>query len=113
MDLSAGADAVIVVWPLFILLMVMVVVPFVTIFLYKKRILQSRIVIFNAILNVLFYIMYFYECSTIATQLQGTVSYKIPVLIIPVAVILLSVVAFRRIWQDEMLIRSLNSNRIR
>lgn len=112
-DTLPGKEALMVVWPLFILLIVMVLVPFVTIFMYKKRMLQIRMTIFSSILDVLFFVLYFYECSTIAREIQAEVSYKPVALIIPVVAILLNIIAIRKIGQDEMLIRSLNSNRIR
>lgn len=111
-DLMGNSDAI-VVWPLFIMLIVMVIVPLVTIFLYKKRMLQIRLAIFSAVLEALFYILYFYECHTISQQLQAVCSYKIAALLIPVCTIVLNIIAIRKIGQDEMLIRSLNSNRIR
>ena len=109
----ATGDAEVVAWPLFIALIVMVIIPLITIFLFKKRMLQIRLTIFGSVLNALFYILYFYECHVISSELNAAANYKIAPLLIPVFAILLNLFAIRRIGQDEMLIRSLNSNRIR
>lgn len=103
-----------VVWPLFILLMVMILVPLATIFLYKKRMLQIRLTIFSSVLDALFYGLFFYELSSIQKMIQPQMPTSFGwVLIMPALAIVLNIVAIRRIGQDEMLIRSLNSNRIR
>lgn len=48
-------------WDLFIVLMLMFILPLVTIFLYKNRKLQLRMLIYTAILNVLYYGLFFYD----------------------------------------------------
>ncbi|MEG1585522.1 MAG: DUF4293 domain-containing protein [Bacteroidales bacterium] len=103
-----------VVWPLFIMLIIMILVPLVTIFMFKKRMLQIRLTIFSSILCVLFYGLFFYEISAIHKIINPSlISYNYWVLALPLVCIILNLLAIRRIGQDEMLIRSLNSNRIR
>ncbi|MEG0947903.1 MAG: DUF4293 domain-containing protein [Bacteroidales bacterium] len=103
-------------FPLLIMLAVMVLVPLIAIFLYKKRMLQIRVTIFSSILNALFYALFFYEYSSIMKSLP--VGEYMPtsfgwVLVCPAIAIIFNILAIRKIGQDEMLIRSLNSNRIR
>lgn len=100
-------------WPLFIMICVMILVPFIAIFLFKKRMLQIRVLIFSSVLNALFYGLVFFEVSSLLKALPGAqVSYGW-VLVCPAVAIVLNILAIRKIGQDEMLIRSLNSNRIR
>ncbi|MGL4293415.1 MAG: DUF4293 domain-containing protein [Bacteroidales bacterium] len=107
-------QAELVLWPLFIMLIIMVIVPVVTIFLYKKRMLQIRLCIFSSVLNALFYALFFYEITVVQKQMAGIqFVYQYWVLVIPAVAIFFNILAIRKIGQDEMLIRSLNSNRIR
>lgn len=48
-------------WDIFIVLMLMFILPLVTIFLYKHRKLQLRMLIYTAILNVLYFGLFFYD----------------------------------------------------
>ena len=102
-----------VVWPLFILLLIMIIIPFITIFLYKKRMLQIRACVLSSVLNILFYGLFFYEAINIGKELNAQINYNAIVLILPAISILLNLLAIKKIGQDEMLIKSLNSNRIR
>ena len=103
-----------VVWPLFILIIILTVLPLTTIFLFKKRLLQMRFCIFESILNVLFYVLFFYELKGITNQMDEAItSYNVYILPLPLVAIIFNLLAWKRIGQDEMLIKSLNSNRIR
>jgi hypothetical protein len=106
---AATGEAVGVCWTLFIVAIVMIVVPLATIFLFKRRMLQIRLAIFASILNALFYGLFFYEAS----QVEGASIGYGWVLVAPVLAIVCNILAIRKIGQDEMLIRSLNSNRLR
>lgn len=112
-NIAPGNDSSHVMWPLFITTLVMLITPLVTIFFYNKRLLQMRLTVFSAVLSALYYALYFYTCHSIAKALEASVDYKVLPLIIPVCAIALFIAAFRKIGHDEMLIRSLNSNRIR
>lgn len=78
---------------------------FIVIFLYKKRILQIRILGFTIILllglvGVMFYFLY-------AAFEGAEVVFKIP-MVLPVIAVILDYLAIRAIGKDEALIRSLN-----
>lgn len=106
-------QATVVSWAIFAMVCVMVLVPLIAIFLFKKRLLQIRVAIFSSILNVLFYGLMFFEISSLLKALPGAeVSYAWT-LICPAVAIIFNILAIRKIGHDEMLIRSLNSNRIR
>ncbi len=103
-----------VIWPLLIIVIVMAVLPLATIFFYNKRMLQIRITTFSIVLELLFALMMWYEASSI-TELISASAYQynwMVLAVVPVSVIL-NIMAIKRIGQDEMLVRSLKSNRLR
>ena len=48
-NMMNNGEAEIMFWPLFILLIIMMMIPFATIFLFKKRLLQVRLTVFSSI----------------------------------------------------------------
>ena len=112
-SLTDADAAPVMAWPLFILLCVMVLVPFITIFLYNRRMLQVRMSIFSSVIDAMFYALYFYECYQVADRLSAETTYRILPLLFPVLAIILNVLAIRNIARDEMTIRALNSSRLR
>jgi len=75
------------------------------IFLYKKRILQIRILVFTIILLLGLFGMFFYFTYT---GFDGaSVAFKVPVAF-PIIAVILDWLAIRAIGKDEALIRSLN-----
>lgn len=81
-------------------------IPAVSLFLYKKRMLQIRFNIFNSILLfalqgfIIYYIVKFYTAPPLF-------KFSIPS-VFPVISLIFSVLAIRGILKDELLIRSLN-----
>ena len=78
------------VWELFIVLLLMVALPLVNIFLYKKRKVQLRVLIYTIVLNVLYYGLFFWECSRLKGDVAalsqggvGDVHYNIMMLVMP------------------------------
>ena len=79
-------------WGLFALTAIIAIIALVTIFLYKKRILQIRLCVFNALLG----------------DMEGvSVSVKIA-LSFPLVNLILDYLAIRNIGADEALVRSLD-----
>jgi hypothetical protein len=77
-------------------------IPAVSMFLYKKRILQMRFNIFNSILLVAlqgFIVYYIVQGKGFIFTVQS---------IFPVISLILSILAIRNIIKDELLIKSLN-----
>jgi hypothetical protein len=81
-------------------------IPAISLFLYKKRMLQMRFNIFNSILLValqgfiIYYIIpYLGQENTFKFTIQS---------IFPVVSLILSILAIRNILKDELLIKSLN-----
>ena len=90
-------------WGLFALTAIIAIIALVTIFLYKKRILQIRLCVFNALL-----ILGFYGFFALKGDMEGaSVSVKIA-LSFPLVNLILDYLAIRNIGADEALVRSLD-----
>lgn len=105
--LTEGSEVNIMFWPLFILIVIMMLIPFATIFLYKKRLLQVRLCVFSSILNALFYVLFYFELSTVLKVMPGAiVNYYYPALAVPLCCIVLNIISIKKIMQDEILVKS-------
>ncbi len=93
--------------PLTILFGLIVLISFITIFLFKKRILQIRLTIFNTVLmlgsvGLLTYIVYqFAEADSYLVEFKIFCSF-------PLITIILAYLTIRAIGKDEALVRSLD-----
>jgi hypothetical protein len=102
----AASEIVYPTWGLFVLAALMSLLALVTIFLYKKRMLQIRLCLFNAVLMLGFYAFFAYLIVVIKQQLDISVSVRIA-LSFPVICLILDYLAIRNIGADETLVRSL------
>jgi hypothetical protein len=93
-------------WGLFILVALISLLALITIFLYKKRMLQIRLCIFNAILMLGFYGFFAYLIVVMKQQSDVSISVRIA-LSFPVICLILDYLAIRNIGADETLVRSL------
>ena len=95
-------------WALFAIQMVSAVIALATIFLYKKRMLQIRLSLFNMILLIGYYV----TLAIFVYMLKEDNSF-IPAwsVCLPFVSIILNWLAIRAIGKDEALVRSLNSLR--
>ena len=84
---------------------VIALLHFITIFLYKKRILQIRILVFSVVLLLGLFGLFFYF-SYVGFD-GAKIAFKIPVAF-PLVAVILDYLAIRAIGKDEALIRSLN-----
>lgn len=91
--------------PLLIFVGIITLLHLVAIFLFKKRILQIRILVFSIILLLGLFGMFFY--FTYSGFDGAKVAFKIPVAF-PLVALILDWLAIRAIGKDEALIRSLN-----
>lgn len=94
-------------YPLIILLAIIMLISLVTIFLYKRRILQMRISFINILLMLGYVGLCYYYIKTFDKQLEGFVHYKVT-MILPLISIILTYLAIRAIGKDEALIRSVD-----
>ena len=93
--------------PPIILLVLTVLISFLSIFLFKKRILQMRLNFINLILILGYLGLNYYYIHSFSNQLNGMVSYKITAAFPLVAVVLIFL-AIKSIGKDEALIRSMD-----
>lgn len=95
-------------WGLFALTAIIALVAMVTIFLYKNRILQIRLCVFNALLMIGFYAY----VAFLVWRWQGEVpemQWQLKLgLAFPVIALILDYLAIRNIGADEALVRSLD-----
>lgn len=96
-------------WAMAVLQVVMGVVALVTMFLYKKRSLQMRLSVFNVILMGSSYLLYGYYYWLIRQYIDELMFLDVTVATaFPLVSLILTVLALRAIWKDEVLVRSLN-----
>ena len=90
---------------IFIFIPLVALLHFIVIFLYKRRIIQIRILVFSSVLLIGLFGVFFY--FTYAGFDGAKVAFKIPV-IFPIIAVILDYLAIRGIGKDEALVRSLN-----
>jgi hypothetical protein len=95
-------------WPVFILIMVLALLTFFNIWLYRKRKLQIRICVYSIILAFgVIGMVYYYFVMGFRQLVEPVYALRFP-LVLPAIFIILIYLAFRGIRKDEILIRSLD-----
>jgi hypothetical protein len=94
-------------WSLTVICAIVPLVTLVTILLFKKRLIQIRLSIFNVILMLGFYALLFIYIW-LAKQQLGTDWYLRIVCAFPLVNVILTILALRAIGKDEALVKSLN-----
>lgn len=106
--MAAQSELVYPTWGLFALAAAISLLALLTIFLFKKRILQMRLCVFNAILILGFYGLFAFFFWNLKEQMVFvSVSLKIA-LAFPLISLILDYLAIRNIGADEALVRSLD-----
>ena len=90
-------------WALFAILMVVAILSFVTIFLFKKRMLQIRLTIFSSIMLVGYYLALVALALMLAEGTSFTPSW---IICLPFVAIVLNWLAIRGIGADEALVKA-------
>lgn len=90
-------------WALFVILLVVAVLSFGTIFLFKKRMLQIRLTIFSSVLLIGYYMALVAFIFMLAEEASFTPSWTI---CLPLVSIILNWLAIRGIGADEALVRA-------
>ncbi|MGE0090576.1 MAG: DUF4293 domain-containing protein [Bacteroidales bacterium] len=90
-----------------ILLCSITLISIISIFLYKKRILQIRLSAFNLLLMLGYVGLNYYYIKSFSSQLTGVISYNL-IVIFPLISAILTYLAIRAIGKDEALLRSLD-----
>ncbi len=94
-------------YALTILLTVILLLLWITIFLYKNRPLQMRLCIYNILLNLGFYGLFYFYYHQVVSVNKLTYSFEIAS-VFPVITIILLWLAFRAIRKDDELVKSVN-----
>ena len=90
-------------WALFVILLLVAVCSFGTIFLFKKRMLQIRLTIFSSVMLIGYYLTLVAFIFMLAEDASFTPSWTV---CLPFAAIVLNWLAIRAIGADEMLVKS-------
>lgn len=90
-------------WALFAILMVVALLSFVTIFLFKKRMLQIRLAIFNGVMLIGYYLTLVSFIFMLAEDASFTPSW---VICLPLVALILNWLAIRAIGADEALVKA-------
>ena len=107
--LTTPSELVYPAWALMALLAIIILIAFITIFLFKKRMLQIRLCIFNAFLLIGFYGLFaFFLWKMSAMPGIFHFSNVRLALAFPFISLILDYLAIRNIGADETLIQSLN-----
>ncbi|MFP4556631.1 MAG: DUF4293 domain-containing protein [Bacteroidales bacterium] len=104
---EAGETEKLSILPLSILISLCIAITFITIFLFKKRMLQIRLCVINIVLLLGLEGLMFYYVFVAQNELEGDVSYKL-LIVFPVVSAILVYLALRATAKDEALVRSLN-----
>jgi hypothetical protein len=94
--------------PLIIFLGIIIILQLIIINLYKKRILQIRIAIYNIIIMLGFVLISWFFVSSSLKQLGGGAYVFKIALSFPIISVILNYLAIRAIGKDEALIRSID-----
>lgn len=106
--MAAQPELVYPTWGLFALAIVISLLALLTVFLFKRRILQIRLCVFNAILMLGFYGLFAFFCWSLDREMEiSSLTPKI-VLSFPLVSLILDYLAIRNIGADEALVRSLD-----
>ncbi len=105
--LESGGKMIFVIYPVAILTAIIAFVNLITIFLFKRRMLQIRLIVFNMICMLGLVGLVFYSIHNQEEALNAVVGYNI-VNAFPLVAFVFNFMAMRAIRKDENLIRSMD-----
>jgi len=103
---SAGEKMGVATWPLSTIFIVVAVLAFLNIFLYRHRMRQMRIAVFLILLNAGMVGMMFYYTFVARSQIEGALVMHQWRFVVPPINMILLYFAFRRIRRDELLVKA-------
>lgn len=92
-------------WGMFAILLLSAIVSFATIFLFKNRILQIRMTVFNSILLIGYYLTFIVFMFVLQKKLEASFQLAWG-LCLPLIAIILNYLAIRAIGKDEVLVKA-------
>ena len=105
--IAEGEPAIFNAYPVAILLSIIALISLITIFLFKKRILQIRLTVFNMICMLGAIGLVYYSINSQTKELDAIADYSL-INAFPLVALVLSYLAIRNIGKDEALIRSMD-----
>lgn len=105
--IAEGAPAIFIAYPVAILLAIIALISLITIFLFKKRMIQIRLTIFNMVCMLGAMGLIYYSINSQAGELNAIANYSI-INAFPLVALILSYLALRGIGKDEAMIRSMD-----
>ena len=93
-------------WGLFGILFLSTVVAFCTIFLFRNRMLQVRMTVFNSILLIGYYAAFFVFMFMLKDDLDAMTFQLGWALCLPAISIILNYLSFRAIYRDEVMVKA-------
>lgn len=93
-------------WGLFGILVLSAIVAFGTIFLFRNRMLQVRMTIFNSVLLVGYYVAWGVFWYVLKDRLEAVGFQPGWALCLPAVCIILNYLAFRAIYRDEVMVKA-------
>ena len=93
-------------WGLFCILLLSAIIAFATIFLFRNRMLQVRMTIFNSILLIGYYMAAVVFVFILKGKIEASVFRLGWALCLPAVCIVLNYLAFRAIYKDEVLVKA-------
>ena len=93
-------------WGMFVILLLNAIIAFATIFLFRNRMLQVRMTIFNIVLLLGYYFVFGAFLYFIKGDLANTTFQLGWALCLPAICIILNYLAFRAIFRDEVMVRA-------
>ena len=93
-------------WGLFCILLLSAIIAFATIFLFRNRMLQIRMTIFNSILLIGYYMAAVVFVFILKGKIEASVFRLGWALCLPAVCIVLNYLAFRAIYKDEVLVKA-------
>ena len=105
--ITEGAPAIFMAYPVAILLTIIALISIITIFLYKKRMIQVRLTIFNMVCMLGAMGLIYFSINSQTKELNAVADYSI-INAFPLVALVLNYLALRNIGKDEALIRSMD-----
>lgn len=93
-------------WGMFCILLLSAIIAFCTIFLFRNRMLQVRMTIFNSILLVGYYVVFVVFMCVLENNLKAMAFQVGWALCLPLVAIILNYLAFRAIYRDELMVKA-------
>ncbi|WP_421919834.1 DUF4293 domain-containing protein [Marinifilum sp.] len=106
-SIEEGAPSLFVAYPIAFLLSLIILIGLISIFLYKKRMIQIRLTIFNMICMLGSTGLIYYSINSQLKELDAIANYSV-INVFPLVALILSYLALRNIGKDEAMIRSLD-----